>query len=266
MFPNPAKQYPNLTEYLLKQTQIERQESNSKIAEKIIPWLFVGPALSFLFIAQFAWIGILLGICGVAATLFVKKVLVKPRTPRQIRQEQSREVAQRLHQMSKRRRIHRDIDTTSLVVLDECAKQWNRAQVALADPIWKSDLVPAQYRSIHEQAVMAVDDSMDDVMLMYRDRIPSEVTNREAMDYVEEAIETFVLREPTVKQAPAVAWEAQKVAEKLQEIASEADRIVQEVSLYAASPHTQAKSLDLVLSELRTIRQAEEELHEDTTA
>jgi len=267
MFPtNKAKQYPYLAEFLnyvaRQHPPIQAPSGLSVLAMGIGAicftlgaWGVPGQVLLMLF-----------GALAVGAGLFMQHRKPPELTPEHRRKLAAREVGIRMRQMIDQRRLHRDIDEGSLVLLEESARCWNRAHAALGSAYWTSDNLPVTYVAARRQALAAVDDAMDDILLLYQNHVPDQVTSRPAVDYVEEALETFVFKGKTSHRMPPPAFDAaREIAEKLRMLAEEAERLGQQGARQAGLPDVQipGRSLDVALSELRTIRQAEEELRQD---
>lgn len=228
--------------------------------------------------------GALAALAGLAAHLGAVEIVVlspavmaltgaiyRPRPPlppsaEEIRAREATRVAQGMGLMLAKRRLHRDLDQGSLILLEECARYWARAKAALEGPFWTAGLVPEHYALVRAQALRALDEAMDDVLIEYRAYIPENVANRHAMDYVDEALESFV-KGPKGRGGAHLAApfaNVRQIAEKMRELTLEAERLTQEARIDPdlMTQPSAGSSLDQTLSELRQIREAEEELRE----
>jgi len=186
----------------------------------------------------------------------------------QRRNEEAIRVAQTMALMLSKRRLHRDLDTASLLLLDECAKQWLRAKTAFNASYWSSKLVPEHYGKLRESAVPTLDQSMDEVLLHYQEVLPDTVHDRHATDYVEEALENVVFGRGKTAHPPAAFVPVREIADKLRTLADEAERIIRDSrsDTVLAPDLLPPSKLDQTLADLRAIREAEEELRHNTGA
>jgi len=266
LFDDPTKRYPHLVQAL---HTLGRRQTNPGAQIN-------GPAGATLILVTFATL-ILVGGGWPLLSLFLYGLAVLPATsairvvrnakpPISPRTREATLVAQRMTLMLTKRRIHRDLDSGTLVLLEECARNWLRAKAALEAPFWTAGLVPEHYRNVRSQALQALDDSMDDVLIEFQAWVPDHVQNRETIDYVEEALETFVGKSKRNVNFPPPAFVPVRViADKLRSLADETERMSREarVDPEAVAATAPGRSLEQTLSELRSIQQAEEELREN---
>jgi hypothetical protein len=267
LFEDPSRRYPYLVQAL---NVLGRRQFGTSVTGS--PWSFFLPLLLALWVVTQASspiatvlgsiVGVLMLVLGVQA---FRKSRIKP-PPVDMRAIEATQVAQSMSQMLTKRRLHRDLDQGSLILLEECARHWTRARTALEGPFWTAGDVPAHYQSVRLQALTALDKSMDEVLLHYRAWIPDDVPNRHALDYVDEALEQFTLK--GTKRAdfiPPAFVPVREIAEKLRSLADEAERMAREVRVdpEVAAQFAPGRSLDQTLGELRQIREAEEELRQN---
>lgn len=195
--------------------------------------------------------------------------LLRSRRPKPMVNERAREataVAQTMGLMLQKRRLHRDLDPGSLILLEECARHWHRARAALDGPFWTHGMVPEYYRQVRHKALVSLDESMDEVLLHYRAWLPDAVRSRHPFDYVDEAMESVMGRRSAAGNFPPPAFGPVRIiADKLMELANETERLSQEARLdpEVAAAATPGRSLDQTLSELRSMREAEAELRQN---
>lgn len=263
-FEDPAKRYPHLAQAL----NLLSRRSFSTPMNKGTQMVLLGSAAAFGLAIGSAIEAAFAVAIATAVFGFFRFREARSLPPIQVdaRAVEATEVARRMNQMLSKRRIHRDLDEASLLLLEESARQWFRAKSALEAPFWTSSQVPVQYQGIRRKAIEALDEAMDDVLLHYRMFVPDEVQNRNPLDYVDEALEQFTFKGRQRPYYPPAAFgPVREIAEKLSILADEAERLSREVHLDPAIAHEFApgRSLDETLAGLREIREAEEELRQN---
>lgn len=269
LFSDPARSYPNLVQAL--NSLGRRRVATAPVGWGAF-WLLVGLVAAAVVAAGLLASPLMFGMTCIMAVpplavgLIAQGIRVRNTPPRpQGRADEATLVAQAMGLMLAKRRLHRDFDVASLTLLEECARHWGRARSALDAPFWTAGAVPEHYRHVRELALTALADSMDDVLLHYQTLVPAMVANRAATDYVEEALENLSGRRGAQVDFPPAAFKpVREIADRLRTLANETERMAQEVRVELdprhAAPATAA--LDQTLAELRSIRQAEEELRQ----
>jgi hypothetical protein len=159
--------------------------------------------------------------------------------------------------------------TTSL--LEACARNWWRVRQALESPFWTSPNLPPHYKSVREQAGRAADRGMDEVVVMLRNELEvpyrSGLANRVTLSEVIEGVFGVQIPDPNAANAPLpMAFKSvRQLADKLDALANDVESLTLEV---AKDPAVQSEfkaemALDLALSEVRSIQQAEDELRQN---
>jgi hypothetical protein len=169
-----------------------------------------------------------------------------------------------MRKMNQLHRLHRDLSESTLTVLDEVARTRQEIKNILEMPYWKQPDLGATYRQLRDQALVAADQAMYDALLQFKGAIPDRIEARKMGDFVDEAVETYlkVHRKP-VKFAEAGFDSSFKIAGKLQEMRNALEQMTNQ----SHDPTTTVTSnpgglVDLTMMEIRTIRQAEDELHQ----
>lgn len=176
-----------------------------------------------------------------------------------IRLKEAKVVAANLRQMITTRRFHRDLDPATVALLEDSARLWNRVRTALDHDFWNGAEVPPTYAVTRQQALRAADEGMADILLLYKPNLPQKVESRPVLDYVAEAAENFGFTRPQPSGDIPPAYEpAREVHAKLARLAEEAERIA--AAGRRIIPNAPGQSLDVVLGELRALREAESEL------
>lgn len=162
-------------------------------------------------------------------------------------------------------RLHRDITEGTLTVLEATAQIRFEIRNLLDTAAWRREDLPETYRRLRAQALDATDQAMIEAVSHLRPFVPEHVESRKVSDYVNEAVETFVFSGPkTVMPEPAFD-EIRSIADKMLTLKEELIRAGEEVD--SVTPEELRKKpvdlLDLTLSDLKHVRQAEEELREE---
>jgi hypothetical protein len=162
-------------------------------------------------------------------------------------------------------RLHRDLSESTLTLLNEIARTRLETKLLLESPYWRQPTLPDTYAQLRDQAITATDQAMMDAVLQFRQTIPTEVPIRKPGDYVNEAIETFLKVQKTPVPGGEIGFEgAFKIADKLQQMRTELEKMTvkgESEALFTPSD-IPGGMLDVTMSEIRTIRQAEEELRQ----
>lgn len=266
MFPSvKGPDFPHLREYLSYVCSLRLQMKRNPYAEAagiVGIFLLLGSVVALLLgrWIEFAVIGLVVGF----ATLLGPSRR-KPLTEEQQTFLDIQGIASRLMAMMQKNRLHRDFDSASLTVLEEASRYWSQVRRAFGTGFWQSDMLPLQYGEARDRAIVAADEAMFDLLRLYRSHVPEQVENRAAFDYVDEALTSIGISKPQTKAPSPAVWPAKSVAEKLRELAKEAERVSQKVTLdLPGETHQEpTHSLDLALGELRGIHQAEDELRQN---
>lgn len=257
---NPAKQYPNLVEYINFACRPEPQTP-----QKLTGWGLLGLGAVGSVVALIAGVPLMVLAAAVPALAGTTMVVMQPRAKlnegEAQRREEIRKVAHAMKGLVEHRRLHRDLDASSLLILEECAHYWVRIRIAFGTGQWQEETLPHSYVSARAAARLAADEGMYDVLLAYRHVLPDSVDGRNPLDYVDEALESFGIKgKVNPSQVPPGFYVARAVADKLRALAEEAERLAfQTAKEMDIRP---GKSLDSALSNLRDLRVAEEELTE----
>lgn len=266
MFGGKARQYPNLATYLHHVTRkpaptMGRLPLSAAIGLTSVWGVFTAGAT----LLQQPGLAIPAAMLTFGLGALLAKGQKQEPTAKERRQDEAREVGLRMQRCLELRRLHRDLDENSMLILEECANHWSRVYGVFGSGFWNDPDLPATYASARRQALNAADEGMEDVLLLYGPMLPSEVGGRQAMDYVEEALETYVFRgQVPASHPPAAFHQAHQIALKLGDLADEAERIANDLHRERLSATTPTStSLDASLGELRAIRHAEDELRQN---
>jgi hypothetical protein len=272
VFGNKASEmYPNLMAYLRETEKSDPWQalrgSETAIALTAGLWplpflMFMGKPLSLLEMA-------IIGLTYIAGGIFGYNLISKRREQYRTPELESRIEAHRLlgsmRKMNQLHRLHRDLSESTLTVLDEVARTRQEIKNILDMPYWKQPDLGGTYKQLRDQAIGAADQAMYDALLQFRSAIPGKVEARKMGDFVDEAMETFlkVHRKP-VKFAEAGFDSAFGIAGKLQEMRNALERMTVEAEndVLRSAAQVPGGLIDMTMMEIKTIRQAEEELQQ----
>ncbi len=183
----------------------------------------------------------------------------------QLRRE-AKQVADRLEQCLDAKRLHRDLSIEVSALLEEASRNWNRARAALGSPYWRRADLPAHLRAVREQSLLAIDQGMQEMLVLFATSIPDKPSSWSFSELVDEVLgqDVFASRGRLDHISPFFD-EARGVAGKLKELADQVESVSRQLAgqeLITGAPRPGA-ALDVTLSELRQLKQAEEELHQD---
>jgi hypothetical protein len=171
----------------------------------------------------------------------------------------AREVATLMVALNSMKRLHRDLDEGSLLMLEEASRGWTRIKAALESGAWIDPYRINTLAGLRDRMRNAADAGMADILTMYRPYLPMEAKPRGWDDYANELVETFVKSgKKSGPSVPAIFWDANAVADKLARLAAEAERISLHGDPQAVPIPGQA--IDHVLGEIKVRAVAESEL------
>ncbi len=169
-------------------------------------------------------------------------------------------VIRRMHQLN---RLHRDLSDSTLTLLDEVARLRSQVRETLSLPFWQQSTLSPTLTELKRQALTAVDQAAIDAVLQFRNSLPVTVETRPVWSYLDEAMESVTGRAMRATPFTEQGFDgAFKVAQKMQTLKSEIEQLTNAAPKgIAGEVETMPGALiDDALMEIRTIRQAEEEL------
>lgn len=266
VFKGKPIQYPNLTSYLRHQ-EARGNDEPRKLARLGLGAVLIGLVISLIAITPFWGILIAIAIPLLVAMEKQRRMREGPTAEERLKATAASAGKTMLRCLDKRR-LHRDLDAGSLVLLEESAACWIRIHNTLTSPTWSARDLPDSYRHLREQSIEAAEMAMAEMLILFKPYLPNEVKPRPVGDYVEEAIEGFVFNGVRVPDLPSPAFTpARQVADKLRDLAREIDEIGlgDLMSSPLLKPRAEA-ALDQCLSDLQAINKAERELRQDLNA
>lgn len=272
-FRTSQKRFPNLCRYV--DHAVARQSPVGQEVGAVSMMTLAGLALPaaavFAFVLGSPILAIVSSLVGVVAAVSGSKMFKKVKTDDDRVNAEAMEANQLLGEALKRGKLHRVTGDATTALLEECARHWCRAHAALESPFWTSPNLPAHYRSVREQTAKAADRAMDEaVVLLHKElAIPFREGIADRMSVSELVEGVFGIQLPDANAAPSQLpfgyHNVRQLGEKLRDLADSVESLTLEV---AKDPSVRSEfqaetALDLCISELRSIRQAETELRQN---
>ncbi len=206
----------------------------------------------------------------VAAGFGVGAALAKPARRRSSVDEvfeRAEAVAETLRQYSSRRRLHLVLHPGIATILNECAGFWQRIQMASDRKLWEDAGVEPHWLNARADWEAAADLAMAQALLLTDSSINRAPARPRVEEVVGDLLDTYVFNRPNQSSEPLPpAFEPlREIAEKLQALTVEVEGATRRLSdTTREAPTADAvKRLDEVLTELRSIHEAETELRQD---
>lgn len=267
-FGNKAEQFPHLASYLRENEKLDLFRDFNQRWIQIIGVAVLSPIVLG-FLSNSIGLNIprwLIGLASVGIGVFLGLKMMKKRAELHTPEMESRLEAHRLYgtmyKMLQLHRLHRDMSETTLTILDELARTRTEVRQLLDTPFWKQPGLTETYVQLRRQALTASDQAMMDAVMQFKYSVPEKVEARRVADFIDEAVTSFT-KQKKGDRLPEPGFEtAFSIANRLQEMRSELERITlqqeeEDVFLGAQVP---GGLVDRAMSEIRTIRMAEEEI------
>ncbi len=284
-----GKRFPNLTDYLRKvvETRLSRvQRVSNMIGCGLVA--LTTPLAGLSFGVGFASLGAgLLAAClamplSVYAWYLIDKRLRSPRTPEEAKRLEAWKAASQLLSLEQQRRLHKLMDPRMSQLLEAAAVHYGRIAAALGSDYWSSESLPAHWRSVRSQAMEAADQAMEELVMLAMPCIgePQTDKGKAFKEAVEDIFDMdFIMAIGNLKEiassdwtkyahhspnAPVAFTAGRNTAEKLKRLADEVEAKTAEVALAGQTIEvgTAADSIDVVLSEISAVKEAETELQQ----
>lgn len=268
LFGNKGEQYPHLVAYLRETERLIIFKDFHQRWVRIFTAAFFGPLIFGTFIrGSLSWstVWLISAVClGIAyAIMLTKKAELF--TPEIESRLEAHRLFGAMRKMLTLNRLHRDLSESTLTLLNEIARTRLETKQLLESPYWRQPTLPPTYAQLRDQAITAADQAMMDAVLQFRATIPTEIHMRRPGDYVNEALETFLKVPKVPVTGGEIGFEASfKIADKLQQMRTELEKmtIKGEADAIFTPVDRPGGMLDVTMSEIRTIREAEEELRQ----
>ena len=187
------------------------------------------------------------------------------RRPRRHQRQAEATLAQ-MHYALYRRRLHRDLDPVAGTLLEEAARIYLRLRQTLEGPFWSGRDLPEHWKTVRGQALRASDEAMDEIVVILADCLKTGRAQSGVFELVEQVVDSIKGGTiPAADGTPSGFAQAREIAAGLGKLAGEietaTEQVVREESV--AADFSSLNSIDLCLGELRTVRQADEEMREN---
>lgn len=181
-------------------------------------------------------------------------------------------------QVERRNKLHKELDPTVGQILEAAAFHWTRVATIIDSPLWES----AQYQALRTQTRMAADEVMAELVTMgswclgtpqktRKQDLGSVFEDLAELD-IDDAIKGFKRIAKTASReyahqspyAATVFEPMRQMAEKLKTLADEIEATAEQTRLTTQrTGATEVSSIDMILRELKAVRQAERELDDE---
>ena len=277
--PDRTKQLPYLTQYIRYAANWEPSRWHENVSAKMIS-VGMGISLGIGGIVQLCLAGVgfsaLWGLSIAAASVafgvfFIGAMVSETRRARandpllELRRE-AKQVAERLEVCVSRKRLHRELSIEVSTLLEQASFNWHRARATLESPYWKSAELPAHLRAVREQSLLAIDQGMQEMLVLFATSIPAKPGTWSFGELIDEAVgqDIFSTRGRLEPISPFYD-QGRSVAFKLKELADQVEQVSRQIAgqeLISGAPKP-GSALEATLQELRQLKQAEDELRQD---
>jgi hypothetical protein len=224
--------------------------------ERVMPFFFAGALTLF----------IVLPLLAVLSAAWVNH-LSRPRNEEEERRHEAHEAILFMNTALNKGKLHRRVDKAVGLLLEECSRQWLRVHDAVSGTFWEDKDLPAHWKHVRDQSKSAANRAMDDLIVMLKPVLEARHQQSSTQEFIGDVLETFlnVPSDGPLEPLPAAFLPARDIAQKLMQLADEVEETAQRA---ADDPsfrehYSSATQIDQVLSELRAIKQAETELHQE---
>jgi len=209
---------------------------------------------------------IVLPIFAALVAMWVKH-LTRPRTEEEERRQEAHEAIVFMNSALSAGKLHRKIDPAAGMLLEECARHWSRVHEALSGTFWEDRDLPGHWKGVRDQALNAANRAMDDIIVMLKPVIAARNAPPSSHEFISSIMESFfnVEAEMPVEPLPAQYLPARDIAQKLMVLADEVEATAQRAARDESfkQHYSSGSQIDVVLSELRAIQEAETELQQE---
>ena len=224
--------------------------------ERIMPLFFAGALTLFIVLPLLAGL----------SSVWVNH-LSRPRNEEEERRQEAHEAILFMNTALTKGKLHRRIDKAVGLLLEECARQWLRVHDAVSGTFWEDKNLPMHWKHVRDQSKSAANRAMDDLIVMLKPVLEARQQQTSTQEFIGDVLETFlnVPSEGPLEPIPAAFLPARDIAQKLMQLADEVEETAQRAAHDPSfrEHYSSATQIDHVLSELRAIKQAESELHQE---
>ena len=267
------KRFPNLCIYVqhAMTRQVPSGQEIGAVSLMTLAGLAVPGALVLSLVFAQPLIGVLLGIAGLGSAFASIRTFKRVKAGVDRLDLEAAEANELLADALRKGKLQRVAYDTTTTLMEACARNWWRVRQALESPFWTSPNLPPHYKTVREQTGRAADRAMDEVVVMLRNELEvpyrSGLANRLTLAEVVEGVFGVQIPDPNAVNAPLpVSFGAvRKLADKLDDLAQGVESLTLEI---AQDPGVQSEfkadtALDMAISDVNSIRQAEDELRQN---
>lgn len=180
-------------------------------------------------------------------------------------QKDAREVVVRMHALLQKRRLHRDLSPDVGGILEEAACQWSRARSALLSPYWNRPELSLHTQTVRQQTLAAADRGMQEMIVLLGTTVPEQPGSWNLAEVVDEVVGKNVFASAPLHRFSPFFEDGVRLVERLKDLADESEFIARQLvsDPDIGSVVKPGTSLEATLADLRSLRQAEDELRED---
>lgn len=195
------------------------------------------------------------------------KYLNRPRSEEEERRQEAHEAIVYMNSALAAGKLHRKIDPAAGILLEECARHWSRVHEALSGTFWEDRDLPGHWKAVRDQALTAANRAMDDIIVMLKPVLATRNPQAASHEFISSIMESFfnVESQMPVEPLPAQYLPARDIAQKLMMLANEVETTAQRAARDDSfkQHYSSGSQIDVVLSELRAIQEAETELEQE---
>lgn len=222
---------------------------------------------------------------SVFAWYLVDKRIRRPKTDEEAKRMESWKWSAEFWKLEQQRKLYKQLDPTMSQLMEAAAYHYDRIKNATSGPFWASENLPGHWRSVREQALAAADQAMEELVILSSTCMGEPETDRSKA--FKEVVEDFVELDwieaiGSLKEIRDSDWTkyahhspntkhafepARNIAERLKRLADEIESKSEEVvkeSGVQIPVESAVSSIDVVLSEISSVSEAEEELQQRT--
>ena len=222
---------------------------------------------------------------AIAISAFARKITARTEAkslPEDHILEKANESTEQLNKLDQERKLTKWMDPVALQLLEAGSYHWSRVRKSFADTRWNSQELPEHWVSLKEKADHASNIAMAELLILCSQCIgePIKTGKNDFQSVIEDFVDLDIedalrgLARATAthpkeyrfssQRTHEIFPEAKALAERLKELADEIEQATQiaKVEIPGLRASLGQDSIESLLSEMRTVRQAEDELRQ----
>ena len=270
-FTGRSKHLPYLSDYVehaVRQKQRDASPAGALVGFLLVLGGIVAALGVVLTLPLLLRVAVLIGAISLVLAFSNVRIFKKksPLTAADRLREEAADVANTFHASIQRRKLHKDLHPAAGELLELAAWQWHRCRTLLEGPYWNQEDLPSHWLALRNQTQFAIEQAMNEVIVLLRDAHQFSPQKGMLEEVVEEVFEEWRGRKREAVSRYPVAYEpARAIVEKMQKLVNEFEKATEDLAREEATSDqfSSSQAMDMCLSELRTIRHAEDELREN---